>query len=285
MSPRHRACPPAAASRKLDFNSFTCGAGIALAPRQAIDVPVTVRMLATPLTDTEHCVGLAAKDADPVSANDRHCAKTLIGKLEAQPECPAGQAVADGQCRQLAKLCTDGRGWNEVSQTCTCPADRPVFARAARACAVRIAAVQCTGGRADIGGGCYSRKTPVWDTAASLCRAAAPPEPAVVATAIPKPKPVALQKPKFELVEVAKAKKVVAAKRMKHQAKAVVRRKAARVAAASPPKCPPLWRLTRRGYCYPALLIDPSDIFGSFPALRNQSSLSASAFNLASPFS
>ena len=244
--------------QKRDFNSFTCETGVKLEPNAAADFAVAIRMLATPLAEAEHCARLMQPESDPVSANDQNCVKVLIAMAAAPPECPSGQDLVNGQCRDLAKLCTGGRDWTGASQSCACPADRPVFDRAARGCAVSLAAAQCSGGRTAFDGGCYCPAAkPVWDSAAATCRVELAPAPVIAAVPVAKPKPVVVDKPKLEAAIVVKAKKAVPARPVRHRAKAIIHRKAVRVAAAPQPKCPHLWRLTPRGYCFPVFWVDP----------------------------
>lgn len=245
--------------RKRDFNSIDCETSLKLAPHAATAVALAVRMLATPRSEAEHCVSLAGL-ADPVSANDRSCATVRLGMIVEKSECAEGQSPVNDRCVVLAKFCTGGRSFDEASGACACPAGQPVFDRARGICAVSLAAVQCSGGRANVEGGCYCpRDKPFWDSTASACRSAA--KPATVAVAAPvaaKPKNKIAASPKPAVAPLPRTRSQIRVAVMKRTVRIHrARPKPVRVVAAPPPKCPPLWKLTRGGYCWPGFWISP----------------------------
>lgn len=241
------------------FNSFDCGTSLKLAPHGATTVALAVRMLATPRSEAEHCVSLKGL-ADPVSANDQSCATVRLGTIAEQSECGAGQNQINDRCIELATFCTGGRSFDAASGGCACPADRPMFDRASGACAVSLAAFECSGGRTSFNGGCYCpQDKPFWDRAASTCRSEAKPVAvAVAAPVIAKPKVKIAAAPKQAAAHLSRVKRPVRASVAKRPVQVQRSRpKPVRVAAAPPPKCPPLWKLTRGGYCWPGFWIDP----------------------------
>lgn len=250
-----------ASCRRRDFNSFTCETPLKLAAHAATSIAVSVRMLATPRSEAEHCVSLKTKDGDPVSANDRSCATVRVGIVQEQSTCEPGQALVNDRCYDLAKFCTGGRSFDEARQSCSCPAGRPVFDRAAGSCAVSLAALECSGGRRDFEGGCYCPDDkPVWDRATSSCRTEAEPQAVAVAPpAVVKPKVTIPAVPKPAAVRVAQVRKQAPAAAAKEAAQRTprARPKALRVAAAPPVKCLPLWKMTRYGYCWPGFWVSP----------------------------
>lgn len=242
-----------------DFNSFACETSVKLAPHAATTVALAVRMLATPRSEAEHCVSFKGL-ADPVSANDRSCATVRLGMIAEQSECAAGQTLINDRCVVLAKFCTGGRSWDEAGGACACPAGQPVFDRAKGSCAVSLAALECSGGRANVEGGCYCpRDKPFWDRISSTCRSEAKPVAVAVASpVIAKPKVQIAAAPKPAVVPVPRTKSKVHASVVKRPVQIQrARPKPVRVAAAPPPKCPPLWKLTRGGYCWPGFWISP----------------------------
>ncbi len=244
---------------RRDFNSFACETSVKLAPHASTTVALAVRMLATPRSEAEHCVSLKGM-ADPVSANDRSCATVRLGMIAEQSECGSGQTLINDRCVVLAKFCTGGRSFDEAGGACACPAGQPVFDRAKGSCAVSLAALDCSGGRVNVEGGCYCPEDkPLWDRAASACRSEA--KPVAVAVAEPVIAKPAIEKksvPKPSVVQAPLTKRPVQASVVKRPSQIHrARPKLVRVAAAPPPKCPPLWKLTRGGYCWPGFWISP----------------------------
>ncbi len=250
----------AVSCRKRDFNTFACDTSLSLAPHAVKTIALAVRMLATPRSEAEHCVSLAGT-ADPVSADDQSCVTVRLGLIAEQSECEVGETLINDRCVQLAKYCTAGRSWNAASGSCACPADRPLFDRPNRNCAVALAAVECSGGRVGHEGGCYCpMDRPWWDSASLSCRSDAKPVNVVIAApVVPKPVVTIPDAPKQVTVHAPAMRKLATPNVSPQRPRRVAstRPKAVRTAAAASPKCAPLMRRTRGGYCWPIFWIDP----------------------------
>jgi hypothetical protein len=194
------------ACSRQTFASFECrSVARSIVPGGYTDITLDVRMLPTPLEETEVCVSLdwrrtgkmlrastlansasvLGADAKQVTApetifgswgegdvftgNDSQCVKIAIGPVLKPPDCPSGESLAGGRCLALASYCTDGRGFDASNKTCGCPAGQ-WFNRETRSCSSAV--VACTAGRLAAGGLCFCpQATPVWNEKTSACEA------------------------------------------------------------------------------------------------------------------